>query len=139
MIKEIVTDEEFLSKPAEAATAQDAQIAQDLVDTMESMKENCACLAANQIGETKAVIAYDDNGTSRVMFNPRIKIGMKPYMAVESCLSLEYETSAKRFDIVRVSYQELVDGELVNRERKLTGWYAEVVQHAIDHCNGTLV
>ena len=68
MIKEIVTDEEFLSKPAEVATAEDAQVAQDLIDTMESLSDNCACLAANQIGSTKAVIAYDDNGTARVMF-----------------------------------------------------------------------
>ncbi len=139
MIKEIVTDEEFLSKPAEVATAEDAQVAQDLIDTMESLSDNCACLAANQIGSTKAVIAYDDNGTARVMFNPRVKMGMYPYMATEGCLSLERESNAKRFNVIRVAYQELVDGQLVDRERKLTDWRAEIVQHAIDHCKGLLV
>ena len=82
MIREIVKDTEFLSKPAEAATAEDAAVAQDLVDTMESMKDDCACLAANQIGSTKAVIAFDDNGTTCVMYNPKVKQAMRPYGAV---------------------------------------------------------
>ena len=34
MIREIVTDEEILSKPCEAATAEDAAIADDLVETL---------------------------------------------------------------------------------------------------------
>ena len=139
MIKEIVTDEEFLSKPSEPATAADAEVVQDLIDTMESMSEDCACLAANQIGVLKAIIVYDDNGKTRVMYNPVIKQAMKPYGALEGCLSLNRETPAKRYDLIRVSYQELVDGELVEKTRKLTDWTAEIVQHAIDHCNGVLV
>ena len=59
MIKEIVKDREFLSQPAEPATAADAQVAQDLKDTMESMGGDCACLAANQIGSRKAIIARE--------------------------------------------------------------------------------
>ena len=39
MIKELVHDEEFLAKPSQPATAEDAQIAQDLVDTLESIKD----------------------------------------------------------------------------------------------------
>ena len=139
MIKEIVTDEEFLSKPSEPATAADTAIAQDLVDTMQALSDDCACLAANQIGELKAIIAYDDNGKIRVMYNPKVLQAMKPYGAVEGCLSLGRESAVKRFDLIRVSYDELVDGELVNRTRKLTDWQAEIVQHAIDHCKGRLV
>ena len=139
MIKEIVTDEEFLSKPSEPATADDAAVAQDLIDTMQSLSDDCACLAANQIGVLKAVIAYDDNGKIRVMYNPAIKQAIKPYGALEGCLSLGRETPVKRFDLIRVSYQELVDGQLVDKTRKLTDWTAEIVQHAIDHCNGVLV
>ena len=58
MIKELVHDEEFLAKPSQPATAEDAQIAQDLVDTLESIKDECAGLAANMIGELKDIIVF---------------------------------------------------------------------------------
>ena len=57
MIRELVTDEELLSTPCEPATAEDADVAQDLLDTLESIEDG-ACLAANQIGVAKAVVAY---------------------------------------------------------------------------------
>ena len=59
MIKELVKDEALLSKPCEAATADDADVAQDLLDTLASL-EDAACLAANQIGVTKSIVAYLD-------------------------------------------------------------------------------
>lgn len=139
MIKDIVKDEEFLKQAAEPATAEDADVAQDLVDTMASMSDDCACLAANQIGSTKSVIAFDDDEKIAVMFNPRIKQAMRPYRVSEGCLSLEKESSVTRFQCIKVAYDELVDGTLVPRERKLVDWTAEIVQHAIDHCNGRLV
>lgn len=138
MIKEIVKDEEFLQQVAEPATAEDAEVAQDLVDTMKSMS-NCACLAANQIGVNKAIIAYESSGRPCVMYNPVVKEAIIPYKATESCLSLGRETEVTRFRRIIVEYQELVDGALVNRRRKLTDWAAEVVQHAVDHCKGKLV
>ena len=52
MIKELVKDTELLSTPCEPATADDADLATDLLDTLASL-EDAACLAANQIGETK--------------------------------------------------------------------------------------
>lgn len=139
MIKELVKDEEFLSKPSEPATVEDAQIAQDLVDTMKSMSDECACLAANQIGELKSVIAYEHDGKIYTMFNPRVKQAIVPYMAEEGCLSLGYDTTAKRFKRVTVEYDSLENGRFVAKKRKLTDWTAQVVQHAIDHCNGVLV
>ena len=85
MIREIVTDEEILSKPCEAATAEDAAIADDLVETLLASDE-AMCLAANQIGETRRIIAYlNDAGRPQVMYNPRIAQKLKPYTAVEAC------------------------------------------------------
>ena len=84
MIKDIVKDRDFLSKPAEPATAEDAEVAEDLRDTIESL-EDCVCLAANQIGSNKAIIAYEDNGRIAVMFNPKIKMAAQPYQTQESC------------------------------------------------------
>ena len=139
MIKELVKDEEFLQKPSEPATAEDAQIAQDLIDTIKSMEEDCACLAANQIGELKAVIVFWHNDKLYTMYNPVIKQGIVPYRVEEGCMSLGYDTEAKRFKRITVEFDELVDGVLVKRTRKYTDWTAQIIQHAIDHCNGILV
>ena len=146
MIKEIVKDREFLALPAEPATADDAQVAQDLMDTMASLSDSCACLAANQIGSRKAVIAYEDNGRVFTMYNPRLTAFMKPYKTVEGCLSLDgedgqdaEEIEVKRFETITVAYESLRDGKLVARTRKFTGWTAEIIQHAIDHCAGKVV
>ena len=89
MIKEIVKDREFLSKPAEAATIEDVEVMQDLRDTLESL-EDAVCLAANQIGSLKAIIAYEDGGRIYTMMNPKIKIAAQPYTAQESCLSHDH-------------------------------------------------
>lgn len=138
MIKDIVKDRDFLSKPAEPATAEDAEVAEDLRDTIESL-EDCVCLAANQIGSNKAIIAYEDNGRIAVMFNPKIKMAAQPYQTQESCLSLEEVSEVKRFQMISVGYQVVSNGNLVSRTKRLSGWTAELVQHGIDHCAGKLV
>lgn len=137
MIKEIVKDTEFLSQPAEPATAEDAQVGEDLVDTMRVAE--AACLAANQIGSRKAIIAYNDNGRTFVMYNPQLDSGIQRFTTIEECLSLDEPSPVERFKMIRVSYQILVGGKLENRTRKFTGWSAQAVQHAIDHCAGKLV
>ena len=139
MIREIITDEEILSKPCDAATAADAAIADDLVETLLASDE-AVCLAANQIGETKRIVAYlNEAGRPQVMYNPRVTQKLKPYTAVEACLSREEPTAVTRYDWVRVSYEVLVAGELVERKKKLAGNAAQAVQHMIDHCEGILV
>lgn len=138
MIKEIVHDEAMLQQVAEPATAEDAAVAQDLVDTMKSL-EDCACLAANQIGANKAIVAYEQKGHVYVLYNPKIMAGMKPFKATEGCLSLQTTSNVKRFQTVRVSFQELVGEQLVPRTRTFQDWTAQCVQHGIDHCEGKLV
>ncbi|HIU24590.1 peptide deformylase [Olsenella sp. Marseille-QA0557] len=138
MIKELISDEEVLSKPAEPAGVEDADLVQDLLDTMASL-DDCACLAANQIGVAKAVIVYQTDKHPHVMLNPKLVAMVKPYMAMEGCLSLKRETPVKRFQLIRVSYDTIVDGKLVSQTRKFTGWTAEIIQHGIDHCAGVLV
>ncbi|WP_195420182.1 peptide deformylase [Collinsella sp. D33t1_170424_A12] len=138
MIKEIVHDQILLSQVAEPATAEDAAVAQDLVDTIKSL-DDCACLAANQIGVNKAIVAYEQKGHVFVLFNPKVLAGMKPFRAQEGCLSLESVSSVKRFQTVRVSFQELVGEQLVPRTRTFQDFTAQCVQHGIDHCAGKLV
>lgn len=138
MVKEIVKDEEFLAKPAEPATPEDAEVAQDLLDTLASL-DDCAGLAANQIGSNKAIIAFLGAKGPQVMFNPKIAQSMAPYKATEGCLSLDRDSEVRRFQLVRVQFDALVNGKFESRSRKLSGWVAEVVQHCIDHCAGKLV
>ena len=139
MIKELVTDDAILSQRCEPATADDAELAQDLLDTLASL-DDAACLAANKIGVTKAMFAYvDEKDRARVMCNPHILLGLAPAQVVEGCLTREEEQRVKRFAKVKVKYQELVDGKLVNRQADFLGWMAQVVQHMVDHCNGKLI
>ena len=138
MIKEIVKDRDFLAQPAEEATAEDAQVAEDLRDTMASL-EGCASLAANQIGSTKAIVAYEDSGRIYVMYNPKLKMGAQPFTAQEGCFSLDEVSEVKRFNMITVNYQVLVNGALVSRSKRFSGWTAQIVQHVIDHCAGKLI
>ena len=139
MIKELVKDEAILSQPCDAATAKDAQVAQDLLDTLASL-DNAACLAANQIGVAKAVVAYlDEDDKPHVMYNPVLKKALRPTKTVEACLSRDDETKVTRFEWITVTYEELADGALVPRKKTFEGWTAELAQHMIDHCKGKLV
>ena len=111
MIKDLVNDEAILSQPCAAATAEDAPLAQDLLDTLASL-EDAVCLAANQIGVAKAVVVYvDDNEQPHVMYNPKILMGLGPQRLTESCLTHEGDSKVTRFVKVKVSYDELVDGQ----------------------------
>lgn len=139
MIKELVHDEAILSTPCEAATAADADVAQDLVDTLLSI-EDAACLAANQIGVTKAVVVYkDDADEVHVMYNPKVLMGLGGAKVVENCLTHEEDVRVTRYAKVKVSFDELVDGALKPRKRDFTGWTAQMIQHMVDHCKGKLV
>lgn len=140
MIKELVKDEALLSVPGEVATAEDIEVVQDLVDTMESL-EDCACIAANMIGVNKRIVVVEVNedGDKLVLFNPKILKAAVPWKAVENCFSLERETKVTRYGKVKIQYQEPVDGQLVDRKREFTDWVAEIIQHGIDHCKGKLV
>lgn len=139
MIQELVTDKEILSTRCERATPADAALAQDLVDTVLSLEDG-ACLAANQIGVTKAVVVYlDDDREPHVLYNPKFLFGVRAAKTIEGCLTLEEPSKVTRYAKVKVTYDELVDGAFVSRKRDFTGWTGQMVQHMIDHCNGKLV
>ena len=139
MIKELVTDEAVLSTPCEPATAEDAEVAQDLIDTMNA-HEDAVCLAANQIGVTKSVVVYKgEDEKDHVLYNPRLLMGLGPQKLVESCMTHEGESRVTRFVKAKVAYDELVDGQLKPRKKDFLGWEAQMVQHMIDHCKGKLV
>lgn len=139
MIKELVSDVEVLTAPCDKATADDAQLATDLKETLESLNE-VACLAANQIGETKQVAAlYDDNGNVFVMLNPKLMRGLYPMKVEEECMTTDKISKVTRYGKIKVSFDEIKDGKLVNRKKDYQANTAQAIQHMIDHCQGKLV
>ena len=140
MIKDLVHDDAILSTPCEPATAEDASVAADLVDTLASI-DDAVCLAANQIGVTKAIIAFQDEKDNEVhvMYNPKILMGLNGAKVEESCLTHEEPSKVTRFNKIKVSFDDLVDGKLKARRRDYAGWTAQMIQHMVDHCKGKLV
>ena len=136
MIREICRDETFLAQKAAPATADDLATAQDLLDTLIAHKDGCVGMAANMIGVCKRIIAFDNDGTYMVMFNPVIVRQSGPYEAQEGCLSLTGVRKTKRFQTVKVQWQ---NEKFQTRLKTFTGWTAEIIQHEIDHCDGILI
>ena len=136
MIREICRDETFLAQKAAPATADDLATAQDLLDTLTAHKGGCVGMAANMIGVCKRIIAFDNEGTYMVMFNPVIVRQSGPYEAQEGCLSLTGVRKTKRFQTIKVQWQ---NEKFQTRLKTFTGWTAEIIQHEIDHCEGILI
>ena len=96
MVREIMKDIDFLSRPSVPATIEDLPIAEDLFETLTAHKDGCVGMAANMIGESKRIIAFENEGKYSVMFNPEIIKKSGPYEAVEGCLSLTGARKTKR-------------------------------------------
>ena len=137
MVRDIVHDPILLGIPSVSADISDLQTAKDLLDTLAFHKDGCVGMAANMIGVSKRIIAFDCNGSYMVMFNPEILKACGEYETQESCLSLlGGPRSTKRFQKIKVAYQ---NEQLQNRIKTFEGWTAQIIQHEIDHCNGILI
>ena len=136
MVREIMQDEAFLSQKAEPSTLKDLPVAQDLLDTLTAHKDGCVGMAANMIGVNKRIIAFDNEGKYMVMLNPEIIKKSGPYQAEEGCLSLTGTRKAKRWQSIKVQYQ---NEQFQTRFKTFTGWTAQIIQHEIDHCEGILI
>lgn len=136
MVREIMKDEAFLTEASEKATAEDAEIARDLLETLEAHKAGCVGMAANMIGVRKRIIAFDNEGSYMVMFNPEIVKKSGAYEAEEGCLSLTGTRKTRRWQSIKVQYQ---NEKMQIRLKTFTGWTAQIIQHEIDHCNGIII
>lgn len=137
MIKELTHDPIFLSMKSEVATKEDLQIAEDLLDTLIAHKYGCVGMAANMIGVRKRIIAFDNEGTYMVMFNPEIIKKSEPYETEEGCLSLlGGPRKCKRYKSIKVQWQT---SEMQTRIKTFTGFPAQIIQHEVDHCDGILI
>jgi peptide deformylase len=121
---------------------------QQLIDLMrETMRHAPGVgLAAPQIGLSLQLAVIEDTAESaaterapvpfHVIANPRLQLGPETVEFYEGCLSLEgFQAIVPRARTVRV--------EALNHKGEpvvidATGWYARILQHEIDHLNGTL-
>ena len=136
MVCDICKDTVFLAQKAAPATAEDLGAAQDLLDTLIAHKDGCVGMAANMIGRNKRIIAFDNDGAYMVMFNPVIVKKSASYDAEEGCLSLTGTRKTKRYQTIKVQWQ---NEQFQTRIKTFTGWTAQIIQHEIDHCEGILI
>ena len=137
MTKQLTHDPIFLSLKSEVATKEDLQVAEDLLDTLIAHKDGCVGMSANMIGVRKRIIAFDNEGTYMVMFNPEIIKKSEPYETEEGCLSLlGGPRKCKRYKSIKVQWQT---SKMQTRIKTFTGFPAQIIQHEVDHCDGILI
>ena len=137
MVRELVHDPILLARISEPAVKEDWAVAQDLLETLIFHKVACVGMAANMIGVTKRIIAFNNEGNYEVMLNPEIVKSSGEYETKEGCLSLLGDPRpTKRFQKIKVQYQTL---DMKVRLKTYQGFTAQIIQHEIDHCNGILI
>lgn len=137
MVRELIHDPFLLARVSTPAAAEDLPTAQDLLDTLLAHRETCVGMAANMIGVTKRIVAFDNGGSYQVLFNPEILKTWEPYETVESCLSLlGGPRKCLRYRKIKVRYQ---NDAFQTRIQTFSGFPAQILQHEIDHCNGVLI
>ena len=136
MVREITRDVIFLSQPSFPATPADVGAADDLLETLAAHRDGCVGMAANMIGVARRIIVFDNGGTYMLMFNPEIVKKSGPYEAEEGCLSLDGTRKTKRWQSVKLRYQ---NRDFQTRIKTFTGFPAQIIQHELDHCDGILI
>lgn len=116
--------------------ALDAQVGQDLLDTLEAHRHECVGMAANMIGVRKRIIVAVEGTRSLLMYNPEVLEGTDAYETEEGCLSLPGTRPCTRFRTIRVRY---LDERGHERTGSFSGYMAQIIQHEVDHTNGILI
>ena len=136
MIKTIVRDTFFLSRPSAEATKADLPLARDMRDTLAANADRCVGMAGNMIGMRKRVIIVHADGGDIVMFNPVITEKTGPYETEEGCLSLDGVRKTTRYETITVEFR---DARWNKRRGTYTGFTAQIIQHEIDHLSEVLI
>lgn len=138
MIKPVVRDTFFLARKSVPASdcPEDRHTIRDLLDTLAANREHCVGMAANMIGVTKRIIVVNAGFVDFIMVNPVITAKDSPYETEEGCLSLTGVRPATRYQNITVEY---CDHNFQPMTRQFSGFLAQIIQHEIDHCNGTII
>ncbi|MGG7163395.1 peptide deformylase [Clostridium ihumii] len=136
MIKTVVRDVLFLGQKSEDATKNDANVIDDLIDTLRANLEYCVGMAANMIGVKKRILVFVMGNVIVPMVNPVILKKDKMYETEESCLSLVGVRKAKRYELIEVEY---LDRNFKKQKQVFTGFTAQIIQHEMDHFEGIII
>lgn len=136
MVCEICRDQFFLSQRAEPATKEDLPVAQDLLDTLCAHRGECVGMAANMIGHCKRIIVFENEGAPMLMLNPVLLRRSGAYEAEEGCLSLRGTRKTRRYQSIKVQWQ---NESFQTRLQTFTGLPAQIIQHELDHCEGIII
>lgn len=136
MVRSIIRDVEFLKIPSVEATAQDADVADDLLDTLKANADRCVGMAANMIGVSKRIIVFANGERYGEMFNPVIVKKSLPFEAEEGCLSLDGTRKTRRYSEIKLQWQTR---DMKTRIKNFSGFTAQIIQHEIDHLNGIII
>jgi len=142
MIKPILSDKKLLSEISKWVKhpCESVEVIHDLKDTAATLN-NCAGLAAPQIGHMLRIIYVDVQGKALIMVNPEIiETKGKNIFGNESCfsvpVSMKYPKRVKRKFKIKVKYNA-ESGEIVTKTFK--SFEARLIQHEIDHLDGILI
>ena len=136
MKKELIHDPMFLGIKSKPATKEDSATAQDLLDTLMFHRETCVGMAANMIGKSVCIIAFNDCGKYTVMYNPAIISKSMPYETEEGCLSLSGVRKTTRYQNIEIEYY---DSSWKKHRQAFSGWTAQIIQHECDHLEGRII
>ena len=136
MVKPIMKDPLFLARKSEPATEADAQVIQDLLDTLRANLGRCVGMAANMIGVRKNIIVVVAGPFQFAMVNAKITKKSGAFETEEGCLSLEGVRPCTRYKEIEVDY---LDQDFKPKHGKYTGWTAQIIQHELDHVNGIVI
>ncbi|MEI4920404.1 peptide deformylase, partial [Klebsiella pneumoniae] len=82
------------------------------------------------------ITAKDEESELIVLINPEISEGEGSDIDEEGCLSVvDLTAKVKRFTKIRVTAQDMEGNDL---DFVAEDWFARVIQHEVDHLNGTL-
>jgi peptide deformylase len=145
------------AQPIDAVDKKVLQLLEELKHTLRTRKNPQGVgLAAPQIDASKRVFATflpdqnegeDAPSQMRIFINPEIidhssELTLGPdekHPLLEGCLSIPgLWGPIPRWIEVKLKYQEVVDGILLNREAFFSEFHARVIQHELDHLNGIL-
>jgi peptide deformylase len=127
----------LLRTPSEPVTRFDEALSRLVTDLLETVQlPGRAGLAANQIGSSLAVFAYNMDGRLGYVINPRVTAADGRQEGLEACLSIPGVTASReRPATVTVAGIDL-------RQRPVavtgTGELARCLQHETDHLRGEL-
>lgn len=137
MIRNIISDKNFLREKCEIAIKDDYKIIEELKETLRELSDKFIGLPANVIGYKKRIIVFIDlDNNLKTLVNPKIIRRKKPFEAEEGCLCYDGNKLALRYGVIEV---EFLDENFEEQTEIFTGLIGQTIQHEINHLDGIIL